>query len=151
MANPTFPGSGTGRTSLREGAVALAGTVALAILCSGIVLLLVVNLRGGCVIPSPQRQMFELLDMAREVGGAAMLLGLITWQIMRLIRQESGLTYLVAGLMKGLGCAFFVVLSTAGSVHASQLPGILLLGALGAGTGFVFWCLACGSKGTCLR
>jgi hypothetical protein len=147
MANPAFSGSGRSRTSLRAGTVALVEAVALAILCLGAVLLLIVNLGGGCVIPSPQSQMRVLLDMARIVGGTAIPLGLITWQFMRLIRQESGLAYLVVGLMEGLGCAFFIVLSTMGSVHQGQLPGILLLGTLGAGIGFVFWCLACRRKG----
>jgi hypothetical protein len=147
MANLIFSGSGESRTSLRGGAVALVAAAALAILCLGVVLLLILNLRGGCVIPSPQSQMLELLGMARAVGGAAIPLGLITWQFMRLIRRESGLAYLMAGLMEGLGCALFVALSTAGSVRTGQLPGILLLGAVGAGIGLVFWCLARASKG----
>jgi hypothetical protein len=155
MANPIFSGSGRGRTSrrtsLRGGTVALVAAVALAILCLGVVLLLIVNLGGGCVIPGPQSQMLELLDMARKVGGTAIPLGLITWQFMRLIRRESGLAYLIAGLMEGLGCAFFVVLSTTGRVHTGQLPGILLLGTVGAGIGLVFWRLARGSKGAWLR
>jgi hypothetical protein len=151
MANLIFSGSGRSRTSrrtsLRGGAVALVAAVALAILCLGVVLLLILNLRGGCVIPSPQSQMRELLGMATAVGGAAIPLGLITWQFIRLIRRESGLAYLMAGLIEGLGCALFVVLSTTGSVHTGQLPGILLLGAAGAGIGLAFWCLARGSKG----
>jgi hypothetical protein len=147
----TFSSSDRRRISLRRGAVALVAAVELAILCLGIGLLLIVNLglEGGCgcVTPNPVSQLWMLLEMAGAVSGAAIPLGFVTWQFLRLIGRESGLAYLFVGLIEGLACATLIVYAVAGGIQPNQLPAFLVLGTLGAGIGLAFWCFIRGPKG----
>ncbi len=151
MENRTFCRFNRSRIPLRRGAIALIAAVGSAILCLGVGLLLIVNfgLEGscGCVTPSPQSQVWQLLEMAGAFGGVAIPLGFVTWQFLGLIGGERGITYSIAGLIEGLVCATLIVYVVAGGIQPKQLPAFLVLGTLGAGVGWAFWRFAHSAKG----
>jgi hypothetical protein len=152
MENRAFLPYRGSRIPLKQGVPALIAAVGSAILCLGMGLLLIVNLglegSCGCVTPSPLSQVWQLLEMAGAVGGAAIPLGFVTWQFLGLIGRERAITYSIAGLIEGLACATLIVYVVAGGVQPKQLPAFLVLGTLGAGIGLAFWRFARSPKGT---
>jgi hypothetical protein len=112
------------------------------------VLLLVFNigLEGGGVIRSLHGQMKELLAMVLVLYGVSLLLSLPTWMFLRLAHLESSLTYVLAGLVEGLLCAFYVGYSNTGALRLDQALGFLLLSFTGGFIAWAFWWIARDSR-----
>ena len=132
------------RTSLKRGAAALILAPTLVIIPLSVVLLLIFNLdlEGGCVTPSIHSQIQGLGITALALVGPTLALGLPTWILLRCVRRESGLAYVLAGLAEGLFCAFYFGYSGTGGLRLDQALGFCLVSLIGGAIAGLFWSLA---------
>ena len=129
------------RTSLRRGALALILAPALAVLPVAMMTLLAftIGLEGSSTIRDLHSQITQIGILALVLGGVSCLLGLPTWMFLRLVRRESGLAYLLAGMIEGLLCAFYFGYSGTGGLRFDQSLAFGLLSLTGGAVGWTFW------------
>jgi len=141
---PVF--SGTGRTSLLRGCIALLVAPALAVIPLSL-LFFAVDIGGqweaGREISRNLRGVLPLIGVAYAmVAGVTVVFGGPTWIVLRLLRRESARAYALAGAVGGMLCAFRVGYSGGGALRLDQMLAFALLSATGCVIALGFWYIA---------
>ena len=144
---PRYPAfSGTGRTSLLRGCVALLLAPALAVFPLSL-LFFAVDIGGSWEAGTlSDRNLSGVLPLVATVyavaAGVTVVLGGPTWIVFRLLRRESARTYGLAGAVEGLLCAFHWGFSAGGALRLEQMLAFALCSVTGCVIAVGFWFIA---------
>jgi hypothetical protein len=141
---PVF--SGTGRTSLLRGCIALVVAPAFAVIPLSL-LFFAVDIGGqweeNRQITRNLSGVLPLVAVAYAmVAGVTAVFGGVTWIVLRAFRRESARAYALAGAVGGLLCAFRVGYSGSGELRLDQMLAFALLSATGCVIALGFWFIA---------
>ena len=141
---PVF--SGTGRTSLLRGCIALLLAPALAVFPLSL-LFFAVDIGGSWEAGTlSDRNLSGVLPLVATVyavaAGVTVVLGGPTWIVLRLLRRESARTYALAGAVEGLLCAFHWGFSGGGAFRLEQMLAFALCSVTGCVIALGFWFIA---------